>query len=392
MKTSLLGLLLLFYAAPQMLLNGGPVFDARGESTPSETRIPVAFIGSYAGGDPNTSRELERGMQAFLASDGEAGRTLKIEKFDNHGSVLETLKVFDQIHEQGIDLVVGIARSDEAMAAAKAAGARGKLFITPFATHPGITQQGNSIFQICFSDSFQGRVLAEFAVRDLHAKRILVLKNSESIYSNGLATQFLESLASAAQSSVLEYTESDMRLELLLKQLQTFQPDLIFIPDHITRASLLAKAIRKFNVKVRFLGGDGFGGKKILTSIFGDSPEIELYYTTHWSSALKTSVNEKFLKYYHLANPGDEPTTGAAMSFDAFKVLWESLKEVRARQGKARWNVDPARLTQVMRGRGFDLTTGRLVLPMGAQQEIKKSAVVIQLKEGKYSVYKTLDP
>lgn len=350
-----------------------------------QDRIKVAFIGSFASGDPNTSRELERGMLAFLQTNPEAKRRIEVVKFDNHGSVLETVKVFDKIKEQHISFILGIARSDEAMAAAKEAGSQGKLFITPFATNPLIARQGPYVFQVCFTDAFQGKVLADFSFRELKAKKILVLVNSESIYSNGLSSAFLKALRPEQQSHVLEYTEGDMKVDQVLAELQGFKADVVLIPDHITRASLLAKAIRKFDPRVLFLGGDGFGGKKILMSVFGDAPDIELFYTTHWNASVKNETNKAFLKSYVTSNPGEEPTTGAAMSFDATKVLWESLKDAHLKD-------DPALVAASMRGREFELTTGKLIMPRSSTEEPRKSAVVVHLKNGEYSVFKTVDP
>lgn len=353
-----------------------------------EPPVHVAFIVSYAGGDPNTSRELERGMRVFFKNNPAARKRLAIDRFDNHGSVLETIKILDQIRARKIDFIVGMARSDEAMAAAKVAGRMGKLLITPFATNPQIPLQGRTIFQICFNDVFQSRALAQFVRKDLKAKRILVLVNSESIYSTGLASGFqheLQLLGSAPESRRMDYVENEASLERILSEVSEFRPEFVFIPDHITRASLIAKAIRKSFPLVRFLGADGFGGKKILTSIFGDTAQIELYYTTHWSAGLDTEVNREFVETYRGEFPSDDASAGAALTYDAFKMLWDTIKVSGV-------SLKPAEVAARMRGTSYQFTTGTFVAPKRPQDGPQKSAVVIRLKDGEYSVFKTIDP
>ena len=355
---------------------------------PAADRVKVAFIAGYTGSDPNTAKELDRGMQAFLTAVPEARKHLEIETFDNKGSVIDTLRIMAEIQKKKIAFIIGIARSDEALAAAKAAGVSKMLFITPFATNSKITQQGNDIFQMCFTDAFQGEVLARLITEDLKPKKILLLVNSESVYSTGLAESFTSALGKtkkSAEISRIEYTEKEMGVDKILEAAKKLKPDVVVIPDHITRAALLAKALRKQNAEIKFLGGDGFGGQKILTGIYGDTPDIELWYTTHWHPGVENKTNHWFIDNYAKIASGSEPTSGAALTFDAFNILWETLK-------RSNFKGTPDQVATAMRKEKFQVTTGTLEMPKKKDEGTKKAAVVMHLKNGKYHVFKTVYP
>lgn len=166
------------------------------------------------------------------------------------------------------------------------------ILIAPFATNPEVAKQGDNIIQICFSDEFQGSALARFSLESLGAKKILVLTNVESVYSMGLSRSFKRVAASLKKSPEIvdfQYTKKDLKLDELAKLLNVDSPDLIFVPDHIIRASVLIKKAHELNAKIRFLGGDGLGGRQVFLDVFGSTAGIELYYTGHWYEQLKGS-------------------------------------------------------------------------------------------------------
>lgn len=352
-------------------------------------KVKVAFVAGYTGADPNTARELDRGLESFLKYNKEAREQLDVVKFDNKGSVLGTVKVMNQIEQSGIKLVIGIARSDEALAAAKEAARTKTLFITPFATNPLVSEQGEATFQVCFTDAFQGKAIARLLVKELKSKKALLLVNTESIYSTGLATSIRQTLVESSMSSLqlfdLSYTDKELNLESAMNLVRAEKPDVIIIPDHITRAALIAKSLQKVDSKIKFIGGDGFGGKKVLSGVFGDTPAIELLFTTHWHQSLPGEINRAFVSSYASVAKEQEPTTGAAMTFDAFKVLWDSLKANRMNGG-------PAEIASEIQKSTFKLTTGKLSFQKSKDAPTKKSAVVMQLKNGEYSVFKSIEP
>ena len=87
--------------------------------------------------------------------------------------------------------MIGASWSSHSLAMAPVLQAARIPMISPFSTNPQVTLVGNYIFRICYTDPFQGRILANFAFQDLKAKTDGVLVNADSQYSEGLADYLL---------------------------------------------------------------------------------------------------------------------------------------------------------------------------------------------------------
>ena len=66
-----------------------------------------------------------------------------------------------------------------------------------------VTTKGNYIFRVCFIDPFQGGVMAKFAVNDLKARKLAVLYDVNSDYSQGLRQFFTEEVKRSGGQVVL---------------------------------------------------------------------------------------------------------------------------------------------------------------------------------------------
>lgn len=330
-------------------------------------KVPVAFVAALSGSDPHTAQELVRGLRVFEATQKSP---FEIKVFDNKGDPEKTYSLFKELKEQKYKLIVGLARSDEALVAARAAEENKQIFLTPFATNPSISKKFSSAFQVCFNDDEQGEVLALFANSQLKAKKILVLKNSQSNYSIGLTESFVKNIqvggyreeGGAAKSFVqMVYENSLESLKDIAAAVEFKKIDLVFVPDHIQRASLIAKELVKINPHLIFLGGDGFGGAKMMAAIFGKTPEIDLYYSTHWYEEILFKKNRQFVKKYMELFPESRATSGAARSFDALNVLNQIFQNGRLqRSGVKVSDLETPKLIDILRHTKFETTVGDL--------------------------------
>ena len=86
--------------------------------------------------------------------------------------------------------IIGADWSVHSLAIAKVAQAAGIPMITNISTNEDVTKTGNYIFRVCFIDSFQGQVMAQFARDDLKATSAVIFTNITSNYSMGLSREF----------------------------------------------------------------------------------------------------------------------------------------------------------------------------------------------------------
>jgi ABC-type branched-subunit amino acid transport system substrate-binding protein len=205
-------------------------------------KIRVGFLGAFSGNDPNTSNELFRGAQIFLKSNKIAGQSLELEKIDTKGQIQGAAIALGEATSKGIKLFIGIANSDEAVAAAKFADEHDVLFITPFATNEKVALGKRNAFQACFNDKQQGKALAGYAKALAKGGQIAILTNEMSSYSTGLSETFITDFDPSSKPIQIMYSTSDLegKKESIIRELKALKTKLAFIPDHILRASILA--------------------------------------------------------------------------------------------------------------------------------------------------------
>src|SRR5207302_10395238 len=86
--------------------------------------------------------------------------------------------------------IVGEIASSRSLEAAPICQEAKIPMVSPGSTNPRVTEVGNYVFRVCFIDPFQGTVMATFALDQVHAKKVAVLQDVKSDYSQGLAKFF----------------------------------------------------------------------------------------------------------------------------------------------------------------------------------------------------------
>ncbi|HZM48244.1 MAG TPA: branched-chain amino acid ABC transporter substrate-binding protein [Burkholderiales bacterium] len=218
------------------------------------------------------------GPQAHLGKDNDNGARLAIEEMNAKGLVIGGAKVkFELVSEDDqadpktgtvvaqklVDAkvagVIGHLNSGTTIPASKIYSDAGIPQISPSATAVAVTAQGyKSIFRTMANDAQQGKVLGEYAVGPMSAKRIAII-DDRTAYGQGLADEF-EKAAKAGGATIVgrEYTNdkaTDFRA--ILTGIKGKKPDLVFYGGMDAQAGPMAAQLQSLAVKAKFLGGDG---------------------------------------------------------------------------------------------------------------------------------------
>jgi len=116
--------------------------------------------------------------------------------------------------------------------------------ITPTGTSPLLTQGKNFISRACFIDSFQGKVAAIYAAKDLHAKTAAIVIDSAQDYSVGLAKFFEENFKKLGGKIVaktfIQTGESNFSAQIAA--IKPKNPQIIYMPCYYQEMALLKKS------------------------------------------------------------------------------------------------------------------------------------------------------
>ncbi|MEJ0004526.1 MAG: branched-chain amino acid ABC transporter substrate-binding protein [Pararobbsia sp.] len=216
------------------------------------------------------------GAQAHYGEDFLNGVTLAVEDFNATKPVIDgkpvriVLDVADdqadprvgttvaqKLVDDGVKGIIGHFNSGTSIPASRIYAAAGIPQVS-MATAPEYTQQGyKTTFRMMTSDTQQGSVVGNYAVKGLGFKRVAII-DDRTAYGQGLADQF-EKAAKAAGATVVdrEYTtDKAIDFKAVLTKIKAKNPDGIFYGGADAQAAPMIKQMRALDMKSTLMGGE----------------------------------------------------------------------------------------------------------------------------------------
>lgn len=349
--------------------------------------IVVGNFGSLTGTEATFGVSTRDGiilaMEEWNKNGGVLGKKIELKAYDNQGKPEEArLSVEKLINVDNVVAILGEVASTRSLAGAPVAQQNKVPMITPSSTNPMVTQKGDYIFRICFIDPFQGEVIAKFAYNTMKYKKAAIFRDSKSDYSMGLA-KFFENKFKELGGTIVgdeKYQSGDSDYKAQITNLKSAKPDFIYIPGYYTEVGLIARQARELGVRVPLMGGDGWDSV-VLKEIGGDAVE-GTYFSNHYTDEDPRPEVKNFIQNYQ-ARFGVAPDSLAALAYDSAQVLFDSIKRAGTVDG-------PKLRDAIAATKDFKGVTGTITL--NENRDAVKSAVVLQVKDGKFRFVETINP
>jgi len=320
----------------------------------------------------------EEKMKVVLVVEDNAG------KADQAASAAQKLITQDEVLA-----IIGPNASRYAIPASEIAESSETVLITPWSTNPKTTRDANPggpkkyVFRACFIDPFQGRVLAKFALENLKAQKAAVLYDVASDYNKGIAEVFKENYETLGGKIVAfeTYTTNDKDFSAQLTKIKAAAPDVIFLPNYYSEVPLQVQQAQRLGITAPFIGSDSWGSNELLT--LGGAALEGYYFSTHYAADNATPVAQNFIENYRKVH-GVAPDDVAALTYDAFGLLFTAIQNA----GQADREAIRAALSTLPEYQGV---TGDMKFEAGSGDPIK-SAVILQIKDGKFNFFANANP
>ena len=153
------------------------------------------------------------------------------------------------------------------------------------------------------------------------------------------------------------------------------------MPGYYTDVALICIQAKQLGLAVPIFGGDGWESET-LVEIGKDAVEGQ-YFSTHYAPNAGSSVINAFLDKYKKHFNGKLPDAMAALGYDSAMILADAMK----RAGSS----DPAKVRDALAAtKDFDGVTGKITI--NDKRDAVKSAVILQVKGGKFVFCETVNP
>ncbi|HEX5138756.1 MAG TPA: ABC transporter substrate-binding protein, partial [Planctomycetota bacterium] len=228
------------------------------------------------------------------------------------------------IDSERVDVLIGSVASSNTMQIAVEARESGVPLITPASTNDRVTIDGGPyVSRICFKDSFQGPVLAEFALSKGWKKAVAVVDKAQA-YSVGLAENFTKAMKAAGGTvDYVYYNAQDTDFASTVLNVAEFKPQVIFISGYYPQAGPMIKQGKDAWSGIPVIGGDGLDSPDFI-SLLGDT-NAEIYCTTHFAADAPDPMVRSFAERYE-KRFGKKPGAMAALGYDVMIVLHDAVK------------------------------------------------------------------
>ncbi len=358
--------------------------------------IKIGVNAELTGGIPVVGESCKNAAQLAVKQINDAGglevggKKYQIELVieDNEDKAESAAAAAQKLATAGVLAMIGPNASRNAIPAAEVAESVGMPMISPWSTNPKTTidaktgQPKKFVFRAAFIDDFQGVVAARFAIEQLKTQRPAVLYDVASEYNKGIAEVYKRTLEqNGIQVVAFEtYTTGDKDFSAQLTKIKDAGADSLFLPNYYSEVPLQVQQAHKIGFTGTILGSDSWGNLELI-SLCGTECE-GYFFTTHYAPDIATPKAQAFIKAYEAAY-GKTPDDVAALTYDSFGLLFQAIQAA----GKLDRQAVRDALAAITLYEGV---TGNMQFK-GTGDPIK-SAVILQIKDGKFVYFTTANP
>jgi branched-chain amino acid transport system substrate-binding protein len=353
----------------------------------AQDTIKIGEFGSLTGDNASFGISQNNGVQMAVeeinAAGGVLGKKIELIVEDNQTKQGETTTIVRKLISQDhVVALIGEVASSKTLEAAPIAQESKIPDIATAATNPRVTQTGDYIFRVCFTDDFQAVVIARFVLEKLQKKKIAFMTDVKQDYSVGLTGIAKDYLLKHGADIVKEqsYSSGDKDFRAQLTDIKSANPDVIVITGYYPEAALIAKEARQLGIKSVLVGGDGWDGASLIP--VGGKAIEGAYFSNHFSVEDKSPAVQDFVsKYKQKYNAS--PDAFAALGYDAVKLLADAI----TRAG----GTDPQKLRDAIAStKNFPGVSGTITI--NPERNATKSAVILTIKDGAVHYFDTVQP
>lgn len=338
---------------------------------------PVAIYGITA------TNGSKLAMDEINKNGGVLGKQVEFIVLDSKGDPTEAITAYNRLVDEGIVGFIGDAPSKPTLAIAEVAAQDNMPMITPTGTQFNITEAGPNVFRTCFTDPYQGVVLANFAKNNLKAETAAIVVNNSSDYSDGVAKAFVEQAEKLGLKVVAKegYSDGDKDFRAQLTKILPTNPDVLVIPDYYEQVALITTQAREVGLKSAFIGPDGWDGVAKTLDPSAYSAVENSYFTNHFSLQDQSEKVQNFVKAYREVY-NEDPSSFAALSYDAAYMMKAAIEKAGT--------TDKQAVVEALKNLDYNGVTGHLTFD--EKNNPVKAVTVLKIVNGEYTFDSVAEP
>ena len=295
----------------------------------------------------------EMAVREINAAGGLNGKKFKFEMKDDAHNATKVSGNYTALYESGMQVSLACVTSTPCIEFKNYAKEDNLFFLTPSATNDDVTKDSDNAYQMCFTDSKQGELAAEYIAANVSKDtKIGIFYKSDDTYSKGIYDNFIAALGTNHGYTIAtaSFTDNDQsyttQIDNTLKD-STF----IFMPIYYAEASkFMTQAKGKLANDAVYFGCDGFDGIDAISGFDISTIPQEISDLSHFNA---TSENEKvqhFVTEYAKQYEKRYLTQFAAAAYDCVYAIYDAMKSYEAGGTEIALDISPSALCDILKG------------------------------------------
>jgi branched-chain amino acid transport system substrate-binding protein len=358
----------------------------------STTEIVIGEYASMTGNTATFGQSSHEGIMLAVEeinkAGGVLGKPIRIIHEDDRSEQQEAVTAVQKLISQNkVVAVLGEVASKRSLAGGGVCQKEKIPMLSPASTNPAVTQVGDYIFRVCFTDDFQGAVCAQFAQKQ-GWKKVAIFTDVANDYSKGLTKVFKDVYPKGGGKIVTEqsYREGDNDFRSQMQEIKQAGVDAVFLPGYYTDVGKILRQARESGFGVPFFGGDGWDDPQTYLKL--GSLADRCYFTNHYAADDKRPEVQDFIARYgqRYKNPDGSPKIPDAMGicgYDAARVLADAIKRAGSTDAKAIRDALAAT-------KDFPGASGKITID--ANRNALKPIVILEFRGGKMHTVDAIAP
>lgn len=353
-------------------------------SVGAQDTIKIGFFapitGPAAADGMSAKHAVELGVKDINDAGGIKGKKVELITYDDRLKAEEAVAIANKLIEK--DKVVGVASgsySGPTRVAAPIFQKAGMPLVAGYAVHPDVTwdpkakKVNDYMFRNGFLGEIEGAAAAEFAVKDLKAKKISIIFMDNDFgrsISAGFAARAEKLGATILTKQMYKFPgEKDFRPFLTL--IKEGNPEVIFAAGYYNEAASIVRQAGELGLKAQILGEEGFDSPKFIELAGAASEGVII--ATNLDRDDPRPLVQNFLKNFKAAYGEDADMVGAS-SYDAFMILVAAIQKA---------GTDPKAIQKaLLETKDYNGLTGKI--SRFVQGEVVKPVQIQVVKDGKF--------
>jgi len=325
--------------------------------------------------------ELANKLQPTLAN----GDTVKIVLVDNKGDKVETATATTRlISSDKVTAILGALTSTNTAQTIAIADKKKVPVIASVATNDKLTAKREYANRVCFTDSFQGEVVANYA-KDQGYKTAVVIVDQAQVYSLGLAKAFQKAFKKNGGKLLkkIMVTSGDKDFKAVVSQVKSLNPDFMFLPLYHPEASMIARQSKQLGLSKPMFSGDGVANQTFI-DLGGKSVEGYMFTDFFDYSNPPSKKSADFVAFHEKETGNKEMNSFTALGADTYNVLIAAMNRCEDPTDSVCVNKEIKNTTN------FDGVSGSITI--NKDGNATRSAVIKEIKDGKAGFKATVNP